>query len=48
MQVKSLKPEMKLKFGEMRKTEELDLRKIDSDIIIKILDEKSQEIKTIN
>jgi hypothetical protein len=47
MEIKPLKSEMKLKFGEIGKTGELDLRKVDSNIIIQILEEKIQEIKTI-
>jgi len=47
MEVKPLKSEIKPSFGEIRKIEELDLRKVDSNIIISILEEKLQEMRTI-
>jgi hypothetical protein len=47
MEVKPLKHETKLSFGEIKKTEELDLRKVDSKIIINILEEKLEQMKTI-
>jgi len=47
MQIKRLEPELKARFGELKRAEKLDLRNVDTNIIFDILEQRIRELKRL-